>query len=144
MVQQAYVEGVSTRKVDDLLQAMGLTGIDKSQVSRICKGLDEVVQEFRNRTLEGRSPYIWLDAIYLKVRQNHRIVNLALVIALGVNELGEREVLGFALGGSETEAFWLELLRSLVQRGLNGVQLVISDAHEGLKAAIAEVLSGTS
>lgn len=144
VVQQAYVEGVSTRKVDDLLQAMGLTGIDKSQVSRICKGLDEVVQEFRNRPLEGRYPYVWLDAIYLKVRQNHRIVSLALVIALGVNELGEREVLGFARGGSETEAFWLEFLRSLVQRGLNGMQLVISDAHEGLKAAIAQVLSGTS
>lgn len=144
VVQQAYVEGISTRKVDDLLQAMGLTGIDKSQVSRICKGLDEVVQEFRNRPLEGRYPYVWLDALYLKVRQNHRVVSLALVIALGVNELGEREVLGFALGGSETEAFWLEFLRSLVQRGLNGVQLVISDAHEGLKAAIAQVLSGTS
>jgi len=144
VVQQAYVEGVSTRKVDDLLQAMGLTGIDKSQVSRICKGLDEVVQEFRNRPLEGRYPYIWLDALYLKVRQNHRIVNLALVIAIGVNELGEREVLGFGLGGSETEAFWLEFLRSLVQRGLTGVQLVISDAHEGLKAAIAQVLSGAS
>ena len=144
VVQQAYVEGVSTRKVDDLLQAMGLTGIDKSQVSRICKGLDEVVHEFRNRPLEGRYPYIWLDALYLKVRQNHRIVNLALVIAIGVNELGEREVLGFGLGGSETEAFWLEFLRSLVQRGLTGVQLVISDAHEGLKAAIAQVLSGAS
>ncbi len=130
--------------MDDLLQAMGLTGIDKSQVSRICKGLDEVVQEFRNRPLEGRYPYIWLDALYLKVRQNHRIVNLALVIAIGVNELGEREVLGFGLGGSETEAFWLEFLRSLVQRGLTGVQLVISDAHEGLKAAIAQVLSGAS
>lgn len=144
VVQQAYVEGVSTRKVDDLLQAMGLTGIDKSQVSRICKALDEVVTDFRNRPLEGRYPYIWLDALYLKVRQNHRIVSLAVVIAIGVNEQGEREILGFALGASETEAFWLEFLRSLVQRGLTGVQLVISDAHEGLKAAIPQVLNGTS
>jgi putative transposase len=144
VVQQAYVEGVSTRKVDDLLQAMGLSGIDKSQVSRVCKGLDEVVQEFRHRPLEGRYPYVWLDALYLKVRQNHRIVSMALVIAIGVNEQGEREVLGFELGGSETEAFWLEFLRSLVQRGLNGVQLVISDAHEGLKTAISLVLNGAA
>lgn len=144
VVQQAYVEGVSTRKVDELVQALGLSGIDKSQVSRICKGLDEVVAAIRNRPLEGRYPYLWLDALYLKVRQNHRIVNQALVIAIGVNELGEREVLGFALGGSETEAFWLEFLRSLVGRGLQGVQLVTSDAHEGLKAAIGQVLSGAA
>jgi len=144
VVQQAYVEGVSSRKVDDLLQAMGLTGIDKSQVSRICKTLDEVVTVFRNRPLEGRYPYIWLDAVYLKVRQNHRIVSQAMVIVIGVNERGEREILGFALGASETEAFWQEFLRSLVQRGLKGVQLVISDAHEGLKSAIAQVLSGAS
>jgi putative transposase len=144
VVQQAYVEGVSTRKVDDLLQAMGLNGIDKSQVSRICKGLDEVVQDFRNRPLEGRYPYVWLDALYLKVRQNHRIVSMAVVIAIAVNELGEREVLGFALGGSESEAFWLEFLRSLVQRGLKDVQLVVSDAHEGLKAAITQVLNGAT
>ena len=144
VVQQAYIEGVSTRKVDDLLKAMGLTGIDKSAVSRICKGLDEVVKEFRNRPLDKQYPYVWLDALYLKVRQNHRIISQAMVIAIGVNELGERELLGFALGGSETEAFWLEFLRSLVQRGLKGVQLVISDAHEGLKSAIVQVLSGAS
>ena len=144
VVQQAYVEGVSTRKVDDLLQAMGLTGIDKSQVSRICKSLDAVVQEFRNRPLEGRYPYVWLDATFLKVRQNHRIVSQAVVLAIGVTELGEREVLGFALGASETQAFWLEFLRSLIGRGLDGVQLVVSDAHEGLKAAIGQVLSGAS
>jgi transposase-like protein len=144
VVQQAYVEGVSTRKVDDLLKALGLTGIDKSEVSRICKGLDEVVEEFRNRPLDRQYPYVWLDALYVKVRQNHRIVSLAMVIAIGVNDLGERELLGFELGGSETEAFWVEFLRFLVQRGLKGVQLVISDAHEGLKAAIAQVLSGTS
>lgn len=144
VVQQAYVEGVSTRKVDDLLQAMGLTKIDKSEVSRICKGLDEMVQEFRNRPLEGHYPYVWLEATYLKVRQNHRIVSQAMVITIGVNEHGERELLGFWLGASETDAFWLEFLRSLVQRGLKGVQLVTSDAHEGLKSAIAQVLSGTS
>jgi len=144
VVQQAYVEGVSTRKVDSLLQAMGLTGIDKSKVSRICKALDEIVEGFRNRPLEGEYPYVWLDALYIKVRQNHRIVNQAMVVAIGVNAEGEREVLGFALGASETEPFWREFLRSLGQRGLKGVQLVISDAHEGLKAAIAQVLHGAS
>lgn len=144
VVQQAYVEGVSTRKVDDLLQALGLTGIDKSKVSRICKELDAVVQEFRNRPLEGGYPYVWLDALYLKVRQNHRIVSMALVIAIGVRTDGARELLGFALGSSEEAAFWLEFLRSLVERGLKGVQLVISDAHEGLKLAIRQVLAGAS
>lgn len=143
-MQQAYVEGTSTRKVEDVLQAMGLTSFDKSAVSRACKALDEVVQEFRDRPLEDEFPYVWLDALYLKVRQNHRIVSLALVIAIGVSEQGERSLLGFALGASETEAFWQEFLRTLVQRGLQGVQLVISDAHEGLKQAIGEVLSGAS
>lgn len=144
VVQQAYVEGVSTRRVDDLLQALGLTGIDKSRVSRICKELDEVVDRFRSRPLEGTYPFVWLDALYLKVRQNHRIVSQALVIATGVRESGERELLGFALGASEEEAFWLDFLRSLVRRGLKGVQLVTSDAHEGLKAAMAQALSGAS
>ena len=144
VVQQAYVEGVSTRRVDDLLQALGLTGIDKSRVSRICKELDEVVERFRSRPLEGQYPFVWLDALYLKVRDNHRIVSQALVIATGVRESGEREVLGFALGASEEEAFWLDFLRSLVRRGLNGVQLVTSDAHEGLKAALGKVLIGAS
>jgi transposase-like protein len=144
VVQQAYVEGVSTRRVDDLLQALGLTGIDKSRVSRICKELDEVVERFRSRPLEGQYPFIWLDALYLKVRDNHRIVSQALVIATGVRETGEREVLGFALGASEEEAFWLDFLRSLVRRGLSGVQLVTSDAHEGLKAALGKVLIGAS
>jgi len=123
---------------------MGLTGIDKSTVSRICKGLDEVGQDFRNRPLDRQYPYVWLDALYLKVRQNNRKVSQAMVIAIGVNDLGERELLSFELGGSETEAFWLEFLRSLVQRGLKGVQLVVSDAHEGVKAAIAQILSGAS
>ena len=144
VIQQAYVEGVSTRRVDDLLQALGLTGIDKSRVSRICKDLDEVVEPFRNRPLEGQYPFVWLDALYLKVRHNHRIVSQALVIATGVRENGEREVLGFALGTSEEEAFWLDFLRSLKRRGLTGVQLVTSDAHEGLKKALSQVLAGVS
>jgi len=144
VVQEAYVEGVSTRKVDDLLVALGLTGIDKSAVSRACKALDEVIEPFRNRSLSSPSPYLWLDALYLKVRQNHRIVSKALVIAIGVRETGEREVLGWALGASEEQAFWQEFLRSLVGRGLTGVQLVISDAHAGLKAAITQTLAGAS
>ncbi|MFV2044360.1 MAG: IS256 family transposase [Anaerolineales bacterium] len=144
VVQTAYVKGVSTRKVDDLLQALGLTGIDKSKVSRICKELDEVVEGFRNRPLEGEYPYLWLDALYLKVRQNHRIVSQAMVIAIGVRETGERDILGFALGPSEEEAFWLDFLRGLVRRGLTGVRLVTSDAHEGLKAALAQALGGVT
>ena len=144
VVQEAYVKGVSTRKVDELLQALGLTGIDKSKVSRMCQELDELVEAFRNSPLEGEYPYLWLDAIYLKVRQNHRIVNQAVVIAIGVRETGERQVLGCAVGGSEGTACWLEFLRSLVQRGLKGVQLAISDAHEGLKAAIGQVLAGAT
>lgn len=144
VVQSAYVEGVSTRKVDELLQALGLTGIDKSRVSRICKELDEVVQAFRERPLSGAYPYVWLDAVYIKARQNHRIVSLALVVAIGVQESGERSVLGFAVGGSEEASFWQEFLRSLVRRGLTGVRLVISDAHEGLKAGLNQVFTGAS
>jgi len=144
VVQQAYISGVSTRKVDELLRALGLTGIDKSQVSRICKELDGLVEELRNRPLEGNYPYLWLDALYLKVRQNHRVVSQAAVIAIAVRETGERAVLGLAMGASEDESFWTEFLRSLVRRGLKGVQLVISDAHEGLKAAIHQVLTGST
>jgi putative transposase len=144
VIQSAYVEGVSTRKVDDLLQALGLTGIDKSRVSRICKELDQVVNAFRTRELVGEYPYVWLDALYVKVRQNHRIVSMAVVVAIGVQETGERSVLGFAVGGSEEASFWQEFLRSLVGRGLKGVRLVISDAHEGLKAALGQVLAGAS
>jgi putative transposase len=144
VIQQAYIEGVSTRRVDDLVQALGLQGIDKSLVSRACKELDGLVTEFRNRPLTQRYPYVWLDALYLKVRQNGRIVSLAAVIAIGVCETGERHILGLALGAGESEPFWSEFLRSLVQRGLQGVQLVISDAHEGLKAAISKVLTGAT
>jgi len=144
VVQEAYLKGVSTRKVDDLLKALGLTGIDKSKVSRICKELDQAVEAFRQRQLQESYPYVWLDALYLKVRQNHRVVSLALVIAVGVDEQGERHLLGFDLGGSEEQAFWLAFLRSLVKRGLKSVQLVISDAHEGLKQAINQVFTGAS
>jgi putative transposase len=118
---------------------MGLTGIDKSAISRTCKALDEVIQQFRNRSLGGRYPFVWMDGLYLKVVQNHRIDWLLMVIAIALSEAGERKILGFGLGASETEAFWLEFLRSLVKRGLNGVQLVTSDAHEGLKATISQV-----
>jgi transposase-like protein len=130
--------------VDDLMEAMGLTGIDKSSVSRICKELRQEVEQFRNRPLQESYPYVWLDATYLKVRQNHRVVSMAFVIAVGVDENGERHLLGFDLGSSEDEAFWLAFLRSLVKRGLKKVQLVISDAHVGLKKAIEQVFSGAS
>jgi putative transposase len=144
VIQSAYVEGVSTRKVDDLVQALGLAGVDKSKVSRMCKELDEAVTAFRNRSLEEAHPYLWLDALYLKVRQNHRIVNMAVVIAIGVRESGERDILAVDIGASEEGAFWTAFLRTLVARGLKGVQLVISDAHEGLKEAIATVLTGAT
>ena len=144
VIQQAYVQGVSTRKVDDLVQALGLSGVDKSAVSRMCRELDGVVEQFRQRPLHTSYPYLWLDALYLKVRQNHRIVSQAVVIAVGIRATGERDVLGFAVGASEEEAFWREFLRSLVGRGLQGVQLVVSDAHEGLKAALTGVFSGAS
>jgi putative transposase len=142
VIQAAYVEGVSTRKVDDLVQALGLTGVDKSKVSRICRELDEAVTVFRQRPLEAAYPYLWLDALYLKVRQNGRIVNMAVVIAIGVRESGERDILAVDVGASEESAFWTAFLRGLVARGLKGVQLVISDAHQGLKEAIRTVLAG--
>src|SRR3990172_5269693 len=144
VVQAAYVQGVSTRKVDELLQALGLTGIDKSKVSRICLELDVFVDAFRNRPLEGSYPYLWLDALYLKVRQDHRIVSQALIVAIAVRDTGDREILGISLGQSEEYAFWLDFLRGLVRRGLKGVQLVTSDAHEGLKAAVEQVLAGST
>jgi len=142
VIQTAYVQGVSTRKVDALVQALGLSGVDKSKVSRICKELDEAVTAFRERPLEVAYPYLWLDALYLKVRQNHRIVNMAVVIAVGVRETGEREILAIDIGASEDEAFWRAFLRGMVQRGLRGVELVISDGNEGLRTAIAAVLAG--
>lgn len=142
VVQEAYVQGVSTRRVDDLVQALGMQGISKSQVSRLCQELDEEVERFRTRRLEGPHPYVWLDATFVKVREQGRVVSQAVVIAIAVKATGEREVLGLDVGPSEDGAFWVQFLRSLVSRGLNGVQLVISDAHGGLKGAIAAVLQG--
>jgi transposase-like protein len=144
VVQEAYVQGVSTRRVDDLLQALGLTGMSKSQVSRICAELDAEVARFRSRPLVGAYPYVWLDATYLKVRVEQRVVSQAVVIAIGVRDSGEREVLGLDVGPSEDGAFWLQFLRGLVARGLRAVQLVISDAHQGLRSAISAALSGAS
>ncbi|WPD18843.1 IS256 family transposase [Thermaerobacter composti] len=144
VVQEAYVQGVSTRKVDELVRALGLDGVSKSEVSRLCAELDERMERFRNRPLEGEYPYLWLDAKAIKVRQDGRVVNMAAVVAVGVKASGEREVLGFDVGAAETYEFWQTFLRSLVARGLRGVRLVISDAHEGLQRAIPEVLTGAS
>jgi transposase-like protein len=144
VVQEAYIHGVSTRKVDDLVQALGMTGISKSEVSRLCSELDGMVEEFRNRSLTSRYPYLWLDAKYIKVREGGRVLSMALVVAVGITEAGEREVLGLDVGLTEDGPFWTEFLRSLVRRGLSGVLLVISDAHEGLKEAIRRVFGGSS
>jgi transposase-like protein len=143
VIQEAYVHGVSTRSVDDLVKAMGMTGISKSQVSRLCSEIDERVHAFLNRPIEGSWPYLWIDATYVKVRQAGRIVSVAVIIAVGVNTDGRREVLGMEVGPSEAEPFWTSFLRSLTRRGLRGVKLVISDSHEGLKKAAAKVLSAT-
>jgi transposase-like protein len=143
VIQEAYVQGVSTRSVDALVKSMGMEGISKSQVSRLCGEIDDKINNFLNRPLEGEWPYVWLDATYLKVREAGRIISVAVTIATGVNADGRREVLGLAIGASEAETFWTEFLRSLARRGLRGVKLVISDAHSGLKAAIAKVLHAT-
>ena len=143
VIQEAYIQGVSTRSVDDLVQAMGMTGISKSQVSRLCGEIDDKVRTFLERPLEGDWPYLWLDATYVKVRQSGRIVSVAVIVAVAVNTQGRREVLGMAVGASEAETFWTEFLRCLARRGLRGVTLVISDDHKGLKAAAARVLNAT-
>lgn len=143
VIQEAYIQGVSTRSVDDLVQAMGASGVSKSQVSRLVGEIDDKVHAFLNRPIEGDWPYLWLDATYVKVRQAGRIVSVAVTIAVGVNTDGRREVLGLSVGPSEAETFWTDFLRALTRRGLRGVKLVISDAHQGLKAAIARVLSAT-
>ena len=140
VVQEAYVNGVSTRKVERLVTQLGLAGMSRSAVSRLCAGLDQQVRFFRERPLEGRYPYLWLDAKVEKVREPGGVRSKALVIAQGVHEDGRREIIGIDVGEAETEAFWREFLRSLRARGLAGVQLCVSDAHEGLKAAIAKVL----
>ncbi|MCA3502574.1 MAG: IS256 family transposase [Rhodobacter sp.] len=143
VIQEAYIQGISTRSVDDLVKAMGMSGISKSQVSRLCEEIDERVHTFLDRPIEGDWPYVWIDATYLKVRQNGRIVSVAVIIAVGVNSDGRREVLGMDIGVSEAATFWIEFLRKLTRRGLRGVKLVISDAHEGIKAAVSRVLSCT-
>jgi len=143
VIQEAYIQGISTRSVDDLVKAMGLEGISKSQVSRLCAEIDERVQTFLSRPIEGDWPYLWLDATYVRCRRDSRIVSVAVIVAMGVNSDGRREVLGMTVGHSEAEPFWVEFLRSLARRGLRGVKLVISDAHEGLKAAASKVLGAT-
>lgn len=140
VIQEAWLQGVSTRAVDDLVQAMGCSGISKSEVSRLCAEIKERVDEFLDRPLEGNFPYVWLDATYVKVRSGSRVVSKACVIAIGLNAEGKREVLGLKVGHAETEEFWLEFLRGLLDRGLRGVQLVVSDSHAGLKKAIARCM----
>ena len=143
VIQEAYVHGVSTRSVDDLVQAMGMSGVSKSQVSRLCAELDEKVGQFLGRPIEGDWPYLWIDATYVKAREAGAIVSVAVIVAVAVNTEGQRQVIGMKVGPSEAETFWTEFLRSLMRRGLRGVKLVISDAHEGLKAAAAKVLKAT-
>ena len=143
VIQEAYIQGISTRSVDALVQAMGMSGISKSQVSRLCGEIDERVTAFLNRPIEGEWPYLWLDATYLKVREAGHIVSVAVIIAVAVNTDGRREVLGMAVGTSEAEVFWTGFLRTLTRRGLRGVKLVISDCHEGIKAAAAKTLQAS-
>ena len=145
VIQEAYVHGVSTRKVDALMEALGGCHVSRSEVSRICAELDEELVAFRERPLDDAAyPYVWFDATHHKVRQDGRIISQATVIAVGVRETGEKSVLGLMSGASETGAFWLEFCRSLVRRGLRGVQLVISDAHEGLRTALAQCFVGAT
>ena len=144
VIQEAWINGVSTRRVEALVQAMGMTGISKSQVSKLCKEIDERVTSFLERPLEGEWPYLWLDATYLKVRQGGRTVSVAAIIAVAANTDGRREIIGLSIGDSEAMVFWMEFLRSLVKRGLKGVKLVVSDAHEGLKAAIVKAIAGAT
>lgn len=143
VIQEAWIGGVSTRKVDELAKAMGLSGISKSSVSRLCADIDERVGAFLNRPLEGEWPYLWLDATYIKQRQGGRIVSVAAIIAVAANTEGRREIVGLHIGPSEAEVFWSDFLKELKVRGLHGVKLVISDAHEGLKAAISRVMNAT-
>ena len=129
VIQEAYVHGVSTRSVDDLVKALGMSGVSKSEVSRLCGELDERVQAFLDRPIEGDWPYLWIDATYVKTREAGRIVSVAVIVAVAVNTDGQRQVLGMKVGASEAEPFWTEFLRSLMRRGLRGVRLVISDSH---------------
>ncbi len=140
VVMEAYVNGVSTRKVDRLVEELGISGMTKDRVSALCRGLDERVDAFRSRPLEGSHPYLWLDAKHLKVRDRGTVRSKAMVVAYAVHESGRREVIGISIGETETEAFWTEFLRTLVARGLEGVRLAISDEHQGLKKAIERIL----
>src|SRR5947209_15315153 len=140
VVLEAYVNGVSTRKVDRLVEQLGIAGMTKDRVSALCKTLDEQVEAFRSRPLEGAYPYLWLDAKHVKVRDHGRVVSKALVVAYAVHESGLREVIGLDIGEVESGSFWVEFLRSLKKRGLSGVRLAVSDQHEGVKHAIARVL----
>jgi len=142
VIQEAYLQGVSTRAVDNLVRSLGATGVSRSEVSRLVSEIDERVNAFLDRPLEGQYKHVWLDATYLKVRENHRVPSKAVVIAIGLNKDGKREILGMDVGYAETEEFWASFLRSLTDRGLRGVELVTSDAHSGLKAAIAGCLDG--
>ena len=143
VIQEAYIQGVSTRSVDNLVKALGMSGVSKSQVSRLCEEIDDRVKTFLDRPIEGDWPYLWIDATYVKVRQNGRIVSVAVIVAVGVNTDGRREVLGMDIGPSEAETFWTAFLRKLARRGLRGVKLVISDAHEGIKATVSKVLNAS-
>ena len=143
VIQEAYIQGVSTRSVDDLVKAMGMTGISKSRVSRLCEEIDQRVKAFLDRPIEGDWPYLWIDATYVKVRQAGRIVSVAVIVAVGVNADGRREVLGLDIGPSEAETFWTAFLRKRARRGLRGVKLVVSDAHEGIKAAVSKIFTAT-
>jgi putative transposase len=143
VIQEAYVHGISTRAVDDLVKAMGGSGVSKSQVSRLCEEIDERVNAFLARPLEGTWPYLWLDATYVRVREGGRIVSMATIVAVGANTDGRREVLGVATGASEAEPFWRAFLRSLADRGLRGVKLIIADDHKGLRSAAEKVFSAT-
>lgn len=143
VIQEAWIGGISTRRVDDLVQAMGLSGISKSQVSKLCKDIDERVHAFVSRPLTGEWPYLWLDATYLKQREGGRVVSVAAIIAVAANTEGRREIVGLHIGPSEAEPFWSFFLKGLLRRGLTGVKLVVSDAHEGLKAAITKTFGAT-
>ena len=143
VIQEAYIQGISTRSVDDLVKAMGMSGISKSQVSRLCEDIDQRVKAFLDRPIEGDWPYLWIDATYVKVRQAGRIVSVAVIVAVGVSTDGRREVLGMDIGPSEAETFWTGFLRKLARRGLRGVKLTVSDAHEGIKAAVSKIFTAT-
>jgi putative transposase len=142
VIQEAYVQGISTRSVDDLVKALGMSGVSKSQVSRLCGELDERVGAFLNRPIEGDWPYLWIDATYVKTREAGRIVSVAVIVAVGVNTDGQREVLGLKVGHSEAEPFWTEFLRSL-NRGAARRQARHQRQHEGIKAAVAKVFKAT-